>query len=817
MENYQPLLFTGETSVINRFILLGKRPLSPENYNLFDLKLESPLLSVAEIRRNDYRDAVIYDNINDYFVSNLSLLGIGTASYLFFDVLSGRELNTVLEFDMPGYSKLWINGKIAAVCDKRQNRALISAQLLYGPNSFVIEFCLKEKSDFPPVLYFQIYDYSDFTSGRIFPGPGAKSLTQAVTPVSIYDKEKQCIDFMLTSFVGGKRTITAKLSADSDPEKPKIYLTNEVYTYRLKPGEKDFFQLRLEGPEMREPLAIHTLISQEYGENLSKETSAYAENADGEIKTGILGRIEKAKDELTFTENRYLLFTEIRELLEGKRLCENSGTKRIYYRSEIDCTYREIAAHVPADYCRDKKYPLLLCLGISDFDYITAALDAKSLRESGCIVADCSGRGILGGGYISAACYLEALKFLQSRFNIDNDRIYLTGKSNGGYAVWSMLQNYPHLFAAAFPLSGYPNEKCIVNASNIYIRNYVSDMDSCYSNKKDSVSNALSPRGYYRQTNVHNLLHHTITDFSRLPVLEYLSGKKRCVYPVKISFVTEKNRYLRSYWICLHGILSGKKSAYIDAEIKSANKISITVGNAEGFSIELPMQIDKSNFVVEINKAPFYYRNFTGGTLHFRLGPNDRYIKKYGIDWKTDYRKGSGLLDVYLGSLRIIVPEEADDRIMKTARNFARPHSNGYYSKLSVNYPIRTIGGIRPEERSGNLVMIGTSAGDMDKTFAPGQNRAIETFPDGIGYKGEKFEGDYCVMQTAENPLNEKASILFIDTNNTAMLRRNIFIRKVILPFANTGIHEYWNNEALVMIGNVYYGIYEHGGELKKL
>jgi hypothetical protein len=72
-------------------------------------------------------------------------------------------------------------------------------------------------------------------------------------------------------------------------------------------------------------------------------------------------------------------------------------------------------------------------------------------------------------------------------------------------------------------------------------------------------------------------------------------------------------------------------------------------------------------------------------------------------------------------------------------------------------------------------------------------------------------------MQIVPNPLKEKASILLIDTNNAAMLRRNIFIRKVILPFANTGLHEYWNNEALVMLDNAYYGIYERGGELMKL
>lgn len=43
---------------------------------------------------------------------------------------------------------------------------------------------------------------------------------------------------------------------------------------------------------------------------------------------------------------------------------------------------------------------------------------------------------------------------LRQRHAVDDDRIYLTGLSMGGYAVWDTLAAYPDTFAAAVPICG---------------------------------------------------------------------------------------------------------------------------------------------------------------------------------------------------------------------------------------------------------------------------------------------------------------------------------------------------------------------------
>ena len=51
----------------------------------------------------------------------------------------------------------------------------------------------------------------------------------------------------------------------------------------------------------------------------------------------------------------------------------------------------------------------------------------------------------------------EILDHVVGTYNVDADRLYLTGASMGGYGAWDMLDRFPNTFAAALPLSGGRN------------------------------------------------------------------------------------------------------------------------------------------------------------------------------------------------------------------------------------------------------------------------------------------------------------------------------------------------------------------------
>lgn len=52
---------------------------------------------------------------------------------------------------------------------------------------------------------------------------------------------------------------------------------------------------------------------------------------------------------------------------------------------------------------------------------------------------------------------VSALLKVEKDFSIDPDRIYIGGQSMGGSGVWSVLQNYPEIWAAAIVMSAYDN------------------------------------------------------------------------------------------------------------------------------------------------------------------------------------------------------------------------------------------------------------------------------------------------------------------------------------------------------------------------
>jgi predicted peptidase len=49
---------------------------------------------------------------------------------------------------------------------------------------------------------------------------------------------------------------------------------------------------------------------------------------------------------------------------------------------------------------------------------------------------------------------LESITDLMNEFNIDPDRLYITGLSMGGFGTWDTITRYPGLFAAAVPIAG---------------------------------------------------------------------------------------------------------------------------------------------------------------------------------------------------------------------------------------------------------------------------------------------------------------------------------------------------------------------------
>jgi len=146
------------------------------------------------------------------------------------------------------------------------------------------------------------------------------------------------------------------------------------------------------------------------------------------------------------------------------KIYKNSRRKTMPYR-----------LFVPQGYRKQNKYPLVLWLhggagrGNDNLKQITGGntigshvwTEPQSQSRYACLVVAPQCPDDQFWATIEAARpteYLqqvvELLSELQQTFSIDPARLYVTGQSLGGFGTWSIITEYPRMFAAAVPICG---------------------------------------------------------------------------------------------------------------------------------------------------------------------------------------------------------------------------------------------------------------------------------------------------------------------------------------------------------------------------
>ena len=117
---------------------------------------------------------------------------------------------------------------------------------------------------------------------------------------------------------------------------------------------------------------------------------------------------------------------------------------------------------LPKDYSKDKKYPLMVCLhgagergtdldkacNIGIPSYIT-----KGMMSLDCIVLapQCENNKIWNH-YVFVL--KELIEKICNEYNVDEDKITMTGMSMGGYGTWEFALTFPHMLAGIAPICG---------------------------------------------------------------------------------------------------------------------------------------------------------------------------------------------------------------------------------------------------------------------------------------------------------------------------------------------------------------------------
>jgi len=334
------------------------------------------------------------------------------------------------------------------------------------------------------------------------------------------------------------------------------------------------------------------------------------------------------------------------------------------YRSEIDGTLQPYGLYVPPSYDPAKAWPLVVGLhgsgsnhllhrrrlfglgnepGEDDYEAIRKDLP---LPDVGFLVLTPYGRGESAGyNGIAESDVLRAMDHVKRAYNVDPDRVHLTGLSMGGGGTWHIGLRYPDRFASITPVCGVADldlmpwtagwrpldkelmsltgySRIVENASNLQVFVFHGDEDDAVNvvasrRMMDAFGEAgLENARYFELPGVtHFSWDFAYRDAALFPRIAEI---RRNPYPERVVYSTFSPRYNRAYWLRIDRIDRGFTLARIEGARKPG-AFDVKTGNVTAFSILLAPAIAPAGKPVEVtvNGKPAFRGVPKGEVLSF--------------------------------------------------------------------------------------------------------------------------------------------------------------------------------------------------------
>lgn len=840
MDRYEPYTYRGKPLLLERFLLLEEAPCGADAFDMFDSTLAVDCARAAMRAGAGEEDFPIFADVDREFYSVFrNCTAPETKRYrLYTRIDSDHRTEVLIHSFCPTRGKLWVNGQCLVVsADVFNSEYYLTVELQKGANHLVYEQVTPKATD---VFSFQIRNRAFELGDDI----RALSHTQGFHPdplLCLHDPfyipgdtfRLQCVvnhnrEYAETYHIRVIDNVKGEVFVDREARLGEI-VTLDVKAWREKPDgpfHHEWVALdfpKTNGETFSTGLAIVPFDIAPQGEALLEQLAVYAKELPlplaEQVEAYSARQREEAKDLhleahfWTVMENRQRLL----QIEEGRFQVDPftaPGHHEYIYRSQLDGRFVRIGMRIPADYDTQRRYPLLLAFATHSEGWFCWNPIEQMVPEP-CLAFDVSGRGFTGGSYIGEASIREILRWIRQRFRYDEDRVYIVGQSNGGFAGYAYAQNFPGQVAALFPLIGYPCMETIENLSNTPVYQMVSDLDHVFRGREQEVQHALGRFGNYHQTNLKGLTHFHMGAYgTHRGILAEMFRQRRDRWPAEVRFSTCRNRHVESFWLRLAGIGKGHRRARVHAAVTEEGRcIRIHLTGSRGIALTLPPYVNRRSFAIEINRCRLSFTDWTERTVTL---VNEKGWHVAPALPAADVRKGTGLLDVYMGSLRVILPDHAPAPMRRTAESFAVPETNGYVTTLSVRYPVYEASEAPDYLYTHHLVVL-----DSDYTN-PYAARCRDRLPvqydaEGFTYRGERTTGPYVIMQVIANPYDADRSLLIVAANDLSLLRRHILLRKITLPTYINGLHPYWNNAVLVFHDGQYAAAFEAGDPLRPI
>lgn len=287
-----------------------------------------------------------------------------------------------------------------------------------------------------------------------------------------------------------------------------------------------------------------------------------------------------------------------------------SGPQVLSFHSDTDDTEQPYGLYLPKNYDENKKYPLVIMLHGAGSNHRLALrrvfgksnsngeTDVEASRyfpewnDVDYIVASPYARGTAGYQGIPEKDVYDVLADVKKRFNIDEDRTYLTGLSMGGGGTLWIGMTRPDIWAAIVPVCPAPpqgTDQLIENALNLPAHFHHGDKDPAVpvSVSRDWSSKLKAMGATVEYAEYPGVAHDSwVNAYKDGAVFTWFDKFKRNRFPDRVTFNTTQYKYNKAYWLTFDKLTPGTL-AKIDAKFAAPNQLDITTTNLDGFTVSL--------------------------------------------------------------------------------------------------------------------------------------------------------------------------------------------------------------------------------------
>lgn len=160
--------------------------------------------------------------------------------------------------------------------------------------------------------------------------------------------------------------------------------------------------------------------------------------------------------------------------------------------------------------------------------------------------------------------YLQPLGWAGRNLNVDDDRVYVAGYSQGGHCAWHLATMFPRRFAAAVAMAGVPMFEGFPHTANLYLENLSSlplwsiwgELDTptppalgqVYFNRAATARMGELNNNMYRGTELPGIGHHGCTPKTD-EFVAFLAKAKRDPMPASFSHTFHFLHHTRGYYL----------------------------------------------------------------------------------------------------------------------------------------------------------------------------------------------------------------------------------------------------------------------------